>query len=445
MSGVLNDCDAILQAAPVRVIPNAAVAAALAAAEAAQESADAANQAVTDMARDDLLSPAEKPQENLRWISIVSERPGIDAAASALGITTERTAYTNAYNTLNTYITGLGAGFATIPGVALSIVGATYRTNFKNYTDARQALLNAISAKAATVAVYDNVSGRPYDVSNLVRKGMFEDGSAGSWGGAFVEPVVGAGTSYKNQLTTTVRDATEINNRFPVTPGEKLYFGAYLNTAVTGFACAFGAILYDKNNAAVGYYSVCTKGPGQAYSLVEGVLTVPAGAVTATPWLQQDGPAGFSGNYFGVDGLWIGRHAPGATVGAPAGTNVGSTPATTIEQRANSAIAAPTGFTLTGTFGGTVSTASTGVQTLTKQLNASASGASGTVIYSWVINLVEGGGTIKISSTTDPNPVLTGIASNVSTRIGVTCTATDTSTGLSRVNSGVVTMNFGAV
>jgi len=333
---------------------------------AAQAAADAANTAITDMARDDLLSPAEKPAENLRWITIVSERPGIDAQAAALGVTAERTAYANAYNALNSYISGLGSGFATIPGAALSIVGATYRSNFKNYYDAKQILMNAIAAKSATVAVYDNVSGRPHDVSNLVRKGTFEDGSVGAWGGTFVEPVVGAGTSYKNQMTTTVRDATEINNRFAVTPGEKLYFFAYLNTAVSGFACAFGVVLYDKNNAAIGYVPVCTKAPAQPYSFVEGVLTVPSGAVTATPWLQQDGPPGFTGNYLGVNGLWIGRHAPGATVGAtwgvnvggankpadnatvgaPAGTNVAGVPAETVVAKANNAVAATPGFAL---------------------------------------------------------------------------------------------------
>jgi len=432
--------------------------------QAAQAAADAANAAIADMARDDLLSPAEKPAENLRWNTSVGEQPGIDAAAAALGITTERTAYSNAFTTLNAYITGFGAAFTTIPGTAISIVGATYRANFKNYFDAKQALLNAIAAKSATTANYDSVTGRPYDVSNLVKKGTFEDGSLGTWSSGFVEAVSSAGTAYKNQLTTVARDVIENGNKFPVIPGEKLYFLANLNALVTGFTCAFGVVAYDKNNVAT-YCQVCYRSPGQGFGLVEGILTVPAGAVAATPWLQQDGPSGFTGNYLGANGLWIGRHAPGATVGAtwgvnvggsnkpadnatvgaPAGTNVGSTPATVIEQRANSAIPAPTGFTLTGTFGGTVSTASTGVQTLTKQLNASASGASGAVMYSWVINLIEGGGTIKISSTTDPNPVLTGIASNMSTRISVTCTALDTSTGLSRVNNGVVTMNFGAV
>ncbi|WP_229445395.1 hypothetical protein, partial [Massilia sp. Leaf139] len=132
---------------------------------AAKAAADAANLAVTDMARDDLLSPVEKPAENLRWNTITGERSGIDAQASALGITTERTAYTNAYNTLSSYISGLGTGFTTIPGTAVAIVGATYRTNFKNYFDAKQALLNAIAAKSATVAQWSGVggTGRPAD------------------------------------------------------------------------------------------------------------------------------------------------------------------------------------------------------------------------------------------------------------------------------------------
>lgn len=132
---------------------------------AAQTAATAAAVAISDMARDDLLSPSEKPAESLRWITIVGERPGIDAQAAALGVTTERTAYATAYSALNTYVTGLGSQFATIPGVAISIVGATYRSTFKAYYDAKQALLNAIAAKTATIAQWAGVTGpgRPAD------------------------------------------------------------------------------------------------------------------------------------------------------------------------------------------------------------------------------------------------------------------------------------------
>lgn len=378
---------------------------------AAKAAADAANTAITDMARDDLLSPVEKPAENLRWNAIVGERAGIDAQAAALGITTERTAYANAYNTLNAYITGFGAGFTTIPGTAVSIVGATYRANFKAYYDAKQALLNAIAAKSATVAVYDNVSGRPYDVSNLVRKGTFEDGSAGSWNGAFVEPVVGTGTSYKNQLTTTVRDATEANNRFPVTPGEKLYFLAYLNTAVTQFASAFGVILYDKNSAVLGYYAVCSKAAGQPYSLVEGSLTIPAGAVAATPWLQQDGPSGFAGNYLGVNGLWIGRHALGATAGAPAGSLVAGVPAETVVSQASNAVVAKPAFALNAYFDGEISGAAN--STLGATFSVNPTGYSGSYSVRWVLNRLSGGPSSQ-------GPFLSSASGNT---VGVSATA----------------------
>jgi len=414
------------------------------AAATAQGVADAANVAISDMTRDDLLSPAEKPSENLRWITVVGERPGIDAQAAALGIDAERTAYVNSYNALSTYIGGLGAGFATIPGSTISIVGATYRTNFKNYFDAKQALLNAIAAKSATTANYDSVTGRPYDVSNLVKKGTFEDGSLGTWSSGFVEAVSSAGTSYKNQLTTVARDVIESGNKFPVTPGEKLYFLANLNALVTGFTCAFGVVAYDKNNVAM-YCQVCYRSPGQGFGLVEGVLTVPAGAVAATPWLQQDGPPGFTGNYLGANGLWIGRHALGATVGAPAGTNVGSTPATTIEANANGAATAILStFSASLNAGSMTGNFASGTRTLGSRTLTFSGGTGPYSAVSWVITGDVGDGVnfLKISGDGTSTVTVTAAGNNVNLKAVVTGSGIDANNRLAKV-SFIVNVNLG--
>lgn len=166
-----------------------------------------------------------------------------------------------------------------------------------------------------------------------------------------------------------------------------------------------------------------------------------------TPGMQikdiQLGP--MSNNQFSAIG---GANKPqdGATVGAPAGTLVGSTPATTIESRANAAVVTPTGFAVTPTITGTTSNASnTSVHTLSRGVSVSVAGAGGSgVTYAWAINMTAGSGTIRISSTTSASATVSCTAQNVSTSIAVTCTVTDNETGLSRVVSGTVTLNFGA-
>lgn len=117
-------------------------------ADTAQTSADTANGLLSDIASDSKLTPLEKQQIKLEWDVIVSEKPNLEAQATTYGITTEKTTYTNAYNSLNTYITPLLSNLATTS----DIVGTTFRTNFKTYFDARTALLKAISEKAKVLA-----------------------------------------------------------------------------------------------------------------------------------------------------------------------------------------------------------------------------------------------------------------------------------------------------
>ena len=65
----------------------------VAAAAAAQADADAANAAVADMAADGVLTPVEKPTLILQNTVLTAEQAGIDAQATAYGITTEKAAY----------------------------------------------------------------------------------------------------------------------------------------------------------------------------------------------------------------------------------------------------------------------------------------------------------------------------------------------------------------
>lgn len=131
------------------------------AANAAQADATAALGKIDNIVSDNVLSAAEKPSQRLAWDVVAAEKAVLEAQADSFTITTEKTAYTAAFMALGNYLND-GEGFTVgmIPGwiadAALAtdevIDGSTYRSTWKAYYDARTALLNAISAKAKTLA-----------------------------------------------------------------------------------------------------------------------------------------------------------------------------------------------------------------------------------------------------------------------------------------------------
>ncbi len=133
-----------------------AAAAAAAAASAAQGTANTAatnatsalNQ-LTDIAADSKLTPVEKKAVKKEWDVIAGEKSKIDAEADEYGVS--KTAYGTAYNTLNTYLNG-ASGLLLNLNTTSNITAATFRTNFTNYYNARQDVLNAITSKAKTLA-----------------------------------------------------------------------------------------------------------------------------------------------------------------------------------------------------------------------------------------------------------------------------------------------------
>ncbi len=129
-------------------------------ANAAATDASNALTALTNIASDSILSPSEKPAVQQDYAVIVAEQAGIDAKATAYGITTEKAAYDSAVATLVAYLGGL-TGWNTIPGGDVTIVGTTFRTRFYDVYTTRQALLDAIAAAAGLVASWVGVTGRP--------------------------------------------------------------------------------------------------------------------------------------------------------------------------------------------------------------------------------------------------------------------------------------------
>lgn len=105
-----------------------------------------ANTNLNDIIFDNKLAPSEKQVTKRDFDEITSEKTSIDAQADKYTIS--RTSYDNAYNTLNTYLTPLLADLTTTS----NIDSATFRTNFKNYYDAKAAILQSIANKAKDLA-----------------------------------------------------------------------------------------------------------------------------------------------------------------------------------------------------------------------------------------------------------------------------------------------------
>lgn len=102
---------------------------------------------LTNIASDNILSPIEKQAVKREWDDIVNEKQKIlDQAYPYYDVST--TAYTNAYDALNTYITPLLSNLNTDS----TIDGPTFRSKFNTYYLERQNLLNAIAEQSRRVA-----------------------------------------------------------------------------------------------------------------------------------------------------------------------------------------------------------------------------------------------------------------------------------------------------
>jgi hypothetical protein len=130
----------------------------------AATSANTANQSIYAITADNSLSVVEKRDLLLVNKAINDEYSGISGQAASLSITTERTAYYDAYNGLFSYLNTLEPYYFAVSEPS-PIVRADFQTAYSNYYFARQVVLNKIAAVAATRATWTSVtgSGKPQD------------------------------------------------------------------------------------------------------------------------------------------------------------------------------------------------------------------------------------------------------------------------------------------
>lgn len=112
---------------------------------------------------DDILAPLQKPELIGKVAQITGEQTILDAKATALGITTEKTAYDTSISTLTTWLGGKTTPYAwnnvTGPTSLGSGGGATLRTYLADVYTKAATLLNAIAYWSTTQAITDGVSG----------------------------------------------------------------------------------------------------------------------------------------------------------------------------------------------------------------------------------------------------------------------------------------------
>lgn len=136
---------------------------------AAQADADAALSRLNSISADNILDRAEKAYIVREFATLTAERSGILSRAAAMSPVVSTTAYTNAYNTLNSYLTGLSPAY-TDTSADTAISRTTWNSNWQAVYNQRQAVFNEIDRVSAEyvggktaaeiVTAYNNFNAR---------------------------------------------------------------------------------------------------------------------------------------------------------------------------------------------------------------------------------------------------------------------------------------------
>ena len=180
----------------------------------AQEGLAQANSAQTklnEMASDSKLTSLEKQQVSRDWEEIKVEKDSIIKQANVYGVST--TGYLNAYNTLNTYISGLSLSSS----ITTNINKDTFNSTFNSYYVQRQNILDTIATKTKE---YTNsvVEGVVIGGTNLLTDST---GNLGSFSVANVVNGYMNNKAYRVRRTTTGNSARQQIQKDVVLPSVK--------------------------------------------------------------------------------------------------------------------------------------------------------------------------------------------------------------------------------
>ena len=332
-------------------------------ASAAQIAANTANDEIAIIVSDAYLSKDEKPAIIREVDAITGEYTDTKNKGDALSVSTAD--YTTKYTNLTTYLATLTPAYS-----STSTNTAVNATNFKNafvdYYTARQLLLNAISAKAATLSTWSGISSVPANVSNATTNRIFrqvETPSGTMYTGDIWYKFAGANeaASTGRIIATYTYDGTQWVRQYraPITTSKVVAAGATVwsdtdaGTAITdagGGTWSPGDVvtLYNSTRAetrmlvagSAGWVTLAAKidgnllvtgsvSAGSIYASTLSAITADLGLVTAGAVyggsMQSNGAwpasaATANGYYVGLNGIRFGNNTKWAAGGANNGS-----------------------------------------------------------------------------------------------------------------------------
>lgn len=194
--------------------------------------------------------------------------------------------------TFSASATGLTASINASGVYSLSGMGDSTPTAFVDFTATHPQLGSIVKRMNIT----KSVAARGY---NIVMTPTFEGGSRGTWDRSDVidiptPPGIPPGTSFTKAYRMVSRDSNEGNNWVNVTPGQQFRVSAWIYTKDAGAASKVGLWMLNSAGANLTWYAAVTvPAGGTAWQKVTGIITVPANAARARPWLQIDANSNF--------------------------------------------------------------------------------------------------------------------------------------------------------
>jgi hypothetical protein len=199
--------------------------------------ADSASTAIVDMSSDSKLTASEKNQTLKEWNIIVAEKSTIETQATNYGVTTEKTDYIAAYNTLNDYLNNTTTGLLKSMSSTSTIDGPTFRSKFSTYYDKKAILMKKISDVVKTAADSASTTATAASTTASAALGQLSD------------------MSDDNKLTPS--EKAQLKKEWDIIVGEKPTYEAQatsynITTEKTNYVNAYNALNTYLNNTVDG-------------------------------------------------------------------------------------------------------------------------------------------------------------------------------------------------
>lgn len=259
---------------------------------------------ITDMSSDSKVTPVEKVQLKKEWATISAEKPTYETLATTYGVTTEKTNFTNAYNTLDTTLNGT-SGILLNMTITSSVTASTFRAQFDDYYDKKALLTKKISEIAKTIGDLANEKiSLNIDTTNYCPNPSFEGKSATFYTALTPFAKADAGVpanAPKNYVGRQTGRDNYASDFFTVKAGDRFIVEGWV--ASTDSTQTFGLGLNSQDNAGTNTWHVRNhkaKDVNGAWMYIREEYTIPMNHTKARFFSQINASSTF-GNWFMTD------------------------------------------------------------------------------------------------------------------------------------------------